>query len=101
MHQQLDAKDNNDQYLFFDDKGLCEKIDEIFRKNNNKKMQKEVLELRISQIKGEEIVLEPNKVWTRHGFDLLRIKFYDGITYKLDAKGYIYPRITRQLDIKY
>lgn len=92
-------RESNDQYFFFDNENLCRLIDEIFKSNNNKKLQREILELRISQLRGKDIVLAPDRVWTRHGFYLLNVEYYNGITYKLDFQGYIHPRIPRQLDI--
>ncbi len=94
MHKksQKDEENNKDQYLFFDDKDLCLLIDEIFKANNNRKIQEEILELRVSQLKGKETILVPDKVWTKYGFEFFNIEFQKNLTYRKDAKGFIYPR---------
>lgn len=101
MHQEIDqgSEDKRDIFLFFDDQDLCAKIDEIFKKNNYRKMQREILELRLSQITGKDVVLPV--AWSRSGFNLLGVEYYKGITYRQDPKGYIHPRFSKQLDILY
>ena len=88
MHQEIkrDSKDNpNYLYLYYEDLNICKTIDCIFLENDNKKIHRELLELKLVRKLNTNTPPEPF-------ISQLPITSRVKAPYIEDKRGFVYPR---------